>query len=286
MEKLKLVLVFLTFPALGEGARFLVKALAHDGHKVAPVSILILNEVLSLSMFLIVILAFKTLFMRNVSLLREKKKGKVKDLLSNIIISFGILFGVKFVTAFVTSFILIALGKNTVVENQALLEQYAQYSMLIMGIGACIIAPICEEFIFRGAIKEVIKNKWVFITVSGLTFGLMHVLDRYTLIIGVLLIGLYLDYIINKYNGNKRVYLSLCGVLLITVLLGGVLYLQNGNLIKLIMNINLTEAIGSIVYIGMGCTLAYVYHKYDNIWVNIGAHSLNNIIGFVFILFQ
>ena len=32
------------------------------------------------------------------------------------------------------------------------------------------------------------------------------------------------------------------------------------------MNINLTEAIGSIVYIGMGCTLAYVYHKYDNIF--------------------
>ena len=107
------------------------------------------------------------------------------------------------------------------------------------------------------------------------------------LLLLILLIGLYLDYIINKYNGNKRVYLSICGVLLITVLLGGVLYLQNGNLIKLIININYTEALGSIVYIAMGCTLAAVYHGYDkNIWVPIGAHSLNNIIGFVFMLFQ
>ncbi len=285
LEKLKLILVFLTFPLIEEGARYLVRWLSSDAHTISKVSILLLNEVLSLGMFLIILLAYKKLFMRNVSLLTEKRKGKFKDLFKNVLIGYGVLMLVKFIVAFITVAILIALGQETTVQNQALIEEYAQYSMIVMGIGACIIAPISEEFCFRGIIKEAIKNKWVFISVSGITFGLMHVLDRYTLIIGILLIGVYLDYIFNQYNGNKKIYLSICGVLLISLLVGGVVYLQDGNLFKLIKHINLTEAIGSIVYMSMGWVLAYLYYKFNNIWVNVGVHSLNNIVGFITLLF-
>ena len=38
-----------------------------------------------------------------------------------------------------------------------------------------IFAPIIEEIIFRKSIQDFIKNKWLFIIISGLIFGYLHV---------------------------------------------------------------------------------------------------------------
>ena len=44
-----------------------------------------------------------------------------------------------------------------------------------------IFAPINEEIIFRKSIQDCLKNKWVFIIVSGLIFGYLHVLGSESL---------------------------------------------------------------------------------------------------------
>ena len=45
-----------------------------------------------------------------------------------------------------------------------------------MIIYAGIIGPIVEELVFRKSLKNVFKNKWVFVIISGVLFGLLHVI--------------------------------------------------------------------------------------------------------------
>ena len=40
-----------------------------------------------------------------------------------------------------------------------------------------IYAPITEELIFRKSIKDFISNKWLYVIVSGLLFGGVHVIS-------------------------------------------------------------------------------------------------------------
>ena len=284
-NKLKLVVSLSSIPLVTWGILYLIRTLNPGITSMSKVSAMVLNEVVFLSSFLIVILLFKDFFIRNISLLTKKEPGKYKKLFSTILESFALFMVAKYIIGLIVTLVLSALNLSTVIENQALVESYVDVSIPLLIISSCIFAPITEEFLFRGSLKEGIKNKWVFITVSGLIFGLVHVLDGYTLILGILLIGLYLDFIINKYKGRERVYLSICGVLIITLLCGWILFFQYGNLLNLITNFNKKEIIGSAIYISMGAMLAHFYYKYDNIWINIGVHALNNALGVIAILF-
>ena len=48
----------------------------------------------------------------------------------------------------------------------------------MMLINAGILAPWNEELVFRKSLKDVFKNKWLFVLVSGILFGLAHVLGN------------------------------------------------------------------------------------------------------------
>ena len=47
-------------------------------------------------------------------------------------------------------------------------------SFIVIGI----LSPISEELIFRKSFKDAIKTKWIFILISGLVFGLLHVITH------------------------------------------------------------------------------------------------------------
>ena len=47
-------------------------------------------------------------------------------------------------------------------------------------ISACIFAPFIEEMIFRMSFKKIFKNKYLFIILSGLVFGGLHVIGNIT----------------------------------------------------------------------------------------------------------
>lgn len=48
----------------------------------------------------------------------------------------------------------------------------------LMLINAGFLAPWNEELVFRKSIKKIFNNKWLYVTVSGLLFGLAHVLGQ------------------------------------------------------------------------------------------------------------
>ena len=70
-------------------------------------------------------------------------------------------------------FLLKAGGANNEQAVQSLLSSLPA----IMAIDICLLAPFNEEIAFRKTIKDVFKNKWIFVILSFLLFGGAHVIS-------------------------------------------------------------------------------------------------------------
>lgn len=59
--------------------------------------------------------------------------------------------------------------------NEIIIRDYIQKFPLYMIFSAIIYAPFVEEIIFRKSIRNLIRNKYVFVIASGLIFGFLHI---------------------------------------------------------------------------------------------------------------
>ena len=84
--------------------------------------------------------------------------------------------------------------------NRTLLSHYYVYAIPSM----IILAPICEEILFRLSLGKVFNNKIIFSIVSGLVFGYMHVVGshglEYLYLIPYGALGASFAYLYKKYN--------------------------------------------------------------------------------------
>lgn len=60
--------------------------------------------------------------------------------------------------------------------NEAGVQEYIHSSFFLAIISVGILAPIIEELTFRKSFKDVFKNKTLFVLVSGIFFGSLHVI--------------------------------------------------------------------------------------------------------------
>lgn len=156
-------------------------------------------------------------------------KLNIKDFINKILHFFIIFIVVKFASSFATIFLDLLLGYDIIeTTNQSAINLLFNSSPLVMSISCVILAPVVEECIFRLGLKKFIKNKYLFMIISGLTFGLLHVFPT-----------------------------------------------------ELPYAVALTD---SITYVTMGVCLAYIYDETNNIWVTIGIHMLNNLLGIISLL--
>ena len=217
--------------------------------------------------------------------LKDKCNGKVSVYLKSIMIGFLFLLITKFVSAYVVTIISNLFNiEITTADNQAIIEKMVKSMPLLITLSASLFAPISEEVLFRGGIRKLMNNLGVFVTVSGLIFGLMHVTDNIIFILEILFIGIIVNYLINNKNNKKSVILSVMAIVLILITCGFIYNLEFGNLIIKIKSLNISEVINSISYIALGMYLAYLYIKEDNIIINIGVHALNNILSMIALL--
>ena len=78
---------------------------------------------------------------------------------------------------FVCNILISQLAAQNISTNEAT-NRNLLYNMPIYAITVMVfVAPIIEELIFRLSLKDIFNNKWVYCTVSGLTFGLMHLIS-------------------------------------------------------------------------------------------------------------
>lgn len=217
--------------------------------------------------------------------LKNKCNGKVSVYLKSIMIGFLFLLITKFVSAYVVTIISNLFNiEITTADNQAIIEKMVKSMPLLITLSASLFAPISEEVLFRGGIRKLMNNLGVFVTVSGLIFGLMHVTDNIVFMLEILFIGIIINYLINNKNNKKSIILSVTAIVLILITCGFIYNLEFGNLIIKIKSLNISEVINSISYIALGMYLAYLYIKEDNIIINIGVHALNNILSMIALL--
>ena len=94
-------------------------------------------------------------------------KNNFKLYLGNMLPRFGIIL----IGYFISSLSVLILAGN-ISNNQALLSKWPIYITAFLAI---IIAPLIEELMFRGFIKKFIKNDILFVIISSLVFGGLHV---------------------------------------------------------------------------------------------------------------
>ncbi len=78
-----------------------------------------------------------------------------------------------------SSILISIISKQNISANEALVRQSIKLAPLYMLFTCCLVAPIFEELVFRKSLYGLIKFKWLFIILSGLIFGLLHVLGSY-----------------------------------------------------------------------------------------------------------
>lgn len=78
--------------------------------------------------------------------------------------------------------------KNANATNQKLVEEMIKAVPIAMIINAGIVGPILEELTFRKAFRSIIGNNILFVFISGIVFGSLHVLPSMSSIIDLLYI--------------------------------------------------------------------------------------------------
>lgn len=113
-----------------------------------------------------------------------------KDYIKNIskYLDFIRIWIVALILMVISNAIIINFTTEKAADNQqAIIDQMHIFPIYVI-VSAIVTAPIIEEIIFRLTFRKVIKNNILFIIISGLTFGALHVITSYTNVTDLLFI--------------------------------------------------------------------------------------------------
>lgn len=203
----KLIISFVLFFNLSLVIAYIFKLVGINYSDFNYIDYACLNTFIELIMFVVVLLFYKKYLKKDLVLFKLNKKDYIKKIISYFLIFLVVKYGV----ALFSSLLLVMLGSDLVTsENQETVVTLAKTLPFMMMISTSLLAPFVEEGIFRLGIRKVINNKYLFILVSGLIFGFMHIfpteLPLYVALIESLnyvTMGLLLAYI---YNETDNIY--------------------------------------------------------------------------------
>lgn len=146
----------------------ILKLIGIDGSKLSDAQVVLVSTIFSLIIVIFLILISRKKFIQN-----------IKDFLKNNISYFkrNAKYWLWSLAIMFVSNLFISLIFNTITSanDQAVRTLFDSFPIYIF-FSAVIIAPFTEELVFRQSIRYLIKNDYLFIIVSGLIFGFMHVL--------------------------------------------------------------------------------------------------------------
>lgn len=79
---------------------------------------------------------------------------------------------------------------ETATNQETLNQMFTKLPVLIVFL-TMIYAPVVEELMFRGVFRKFINNKYLFIILSGVVFGILHVIDDFKSVSELLYIFVY-----------------------------------------------------------------------------------------------
>lgn len=213
-ETLKLILCLLFFLFIGEILRFIFNIFGIDVNLFSNKTFVVYQLVVSSFMFVVL---FK-LYYKTIKEDYNQIKSKFLKIILKVVKLFIIFMIVKYIVSFISVLIMMLFNLDTsslTSVNQELIETYLKSSPILMFISTVILAPFYEEILFRLGFKKLLKNKYIFITISGAIFGLLHVFpleEGISLALGItqsisyVTMGIFLSYI---YYKNDNIFISI-----------------------------------------------------------------------------
>ena len=211
---LKLLLCFIFFFCIGDIFSYVLGIFGIDVTKFSNKILVIYQFIMSFIMFIVLFFTYKKTIKKDYESFRKEKNKNI----TYIIKMFVIFMIVKYLVSFISVLIMTLLNFDTssmTSVNQNLIESYVKASPILMLISTAIFAPFYEEVLFRLGFKKVFKNKYIFVILSGMIFGLMHVFpleEGIPLMLGIMqsityvTMGIFLSYV---YYKTDNIFISI-----------------------------------------------------------------------------
>lgn len=123
----------------------------------------------------IAILLIAALYYKDLKKEFKELKNKIGSKIGNSFKYYGIGIGIMMFS----NLILLILFKD-ISTNETQVRELLRANPVPMMITISILAPLIEELTFRKNLSPLFKNKWIFALVSGLLFGLGHLMVDFT----------------------------------------------------------------------------------------------------------
>lgn len=139
-----------------------------DTDKIPSIFKICYNISIELVIIVLLITIFKNTLIDNLEDLRKNHKKYFTTYIKYWFIALGIMMFSNLIIMLFTS--------TDLSNNEQLIRQQFEQNPIYIFITAVLFAPIIEELVFRQSFRNIIKNDTLFILVSGLVFGALHVI--------------------------------------------------------------------------------------------------------------
>ncbi len=134
---------------------------------------------INLSLMIMLFIFYSKSIKENLKDLKLNFKSYIKDNFKYYVIGLLIMIISNIIISFFVE------GNST---NETLIREYINIMPIYMIFSSCIYAPFTEEMVFRKSLRNCFNNKVLYILLSGLIFGSMHLLSANNLVELVFLI--------------------------------------------------------------------------------------------------
>jgi hypothetical protein len=155
----------------------------YSSFQTIPLSLIGINySTLSLSSKVIYILTYELLYIiLLIFLYRKTFKDDILDYIKNFksYIKYLDYWAIAFFLMIISNIAITYLLPSSVATNQELINELFTKAPVYIIVSSVLYAPIIEEIIFRLSLRNIFKNNLVFIIISGLVFGALHVVSSF-----------------------------------------------------------------------------------------------------------
>lgn len=178
-EIIKFILIFLLYLLYSDIIIIILTELGVN-IKVLPNNLKIaIMFLINLSLMIMLFIFYSKSIKENLKDLKLNFKSYIKDNFKYYVIGLLIMIISNIIISFFVE------GNST---NETLIREYINIIPIYMIFSSCIYAPFTEEMVFRKSLRNCFNNKVLYILLSGLIFGSMHLLSASNLVELVFLI--------------------------------------------------------------------------------------------------
>ena len=179
-EIIKFILIFLLYLFYSDIIIIILTKLGVN-IKILPNNLKIaIMFLINLSLMIMLFIFYNKSIKENLKDFKSNFKTYIKDNFKYYVIGLLVMIISNIIISFFVE------GNST---NETLIREYINIMPIYMIFSSCIYAPFAEEMVFRKSLRNCFNNKVLYILLSGLIFGSMHLLSASSIVELVFLVS-------------------------------------------------------------------------------------------------